>query len=154
MKKKILAIVTALCMALTVMPLLSGEAHAASSSETIKLNTMYSGTTKEWRGYHDGSYVVYTFKTSARKDSKYKFYAKATSGNDYDDAHITLYHKDGWEDMAYGDGESVKSASFTWSNDPVKLKPNTTYKVRVYGEQYLSFTGGIPFKIKVSEIVD
>lgn len=126
----------------------------APAAKAISLNKMYYGTSLDWHpNNRDESYVFYTFRTSARKDSRYNFYIKATSGDADDYANLGIIREGTWDDLAGGDGENYGGSWSYYESGPVSLKPNTTYKLYVYGEYRLNFTGGIPYKFKVTEVI-
>ena len=106
----------------------------------------------------DGDAVYYQFTTSGRADSKYRFSCRGI-GEESVDMYLLNYgaspsDEDAWKIVAYGNNDSSCCSTKT-----LTLKPNSTYRLRVFyvrygwGDVVSSSEGGVPYRINVSEII-
>ncbi len=121
---------------------------AISLAKTLKLNTCYGGTSKEWiplRG--EDSYVYYHFRTSPRTDSKYRISIYSNEKSTYYEA-IAEWGING-DIVAYGT-DVLPEQRYV---ETLSLKPNTTYTFRVHATYYYNWTANVDYRLMVSEIV-
>lgn len=152
MKRMIVSFLIVICLIVTLIPLTAGKANASVYWNSIDLG--------EWNYDYtvDGDAVYYKFNTSNRSDSKYRFQCRG-QGEDIVDMWLLNYggdpnDDDAWNVVAYGNKDSSNSEIKT-----LALKSGRTYKFRVYcvrygwGDDVSSATGGIPYRVKVTEII-
>jgi len=111
--------------------------------EKIKLNQWYCGTTLEEPGY-------FTVKTTGRTDSKYQFFVRTTYAKvDWFETDIEMVNTEKTLGRAYYyDSDSTVYAPLQ------SLKPNTTYKFKVYGKgSALFYERDVDYEFMVKEVI-
>ena len=115
-------------------------------AKPIQLNTWYRGTTSDYP-------EIFSFQTTGRADSKYRFFVRTT------------YAKISWFETMIemvGTDTLLGYAAFYEKDSPVSsiyaplqaLNPNTTYKIRVFGRgSALTYERDVDYEFVVEEIL-
>ena len=133
-----------------------GYQESGSNSGYIYWNRISTGT---W--YYDytvtGDAVYYEFTTSSRAGSKYRLECRGTDRY-HVDMQILDYGASPNNEDAWGFAAGGNKDSSTWYSETLALRPNTTYRLRVYTFKTgwgvsTDAEGGIPYQMKVTEVI-